>query len=80
MWLKLAKIDQKLKKKFEKSHFFTVFVQTCLCVPQPDEKCENCRKSSKIGQFWPILATFYEFKSRFEKVGKASPGNLFSIF
>jgi hypothetical protein len=24
-------------------------------------------KSLKIGQFLPILATFYEFKSRFEK-------------
>jgi hypothetical protein len=28
---------------------------------------KNCRKRTKIGQFWSILATFYEFKSRFEK-------------
>jgi hypothetical protein len=42
------------------------------CVQRP-EKCENNQKSSKIGQFFPILATFYQFKKNVkiaEKVQK----------
>jgi hypothetical protein len=54
MWLKLAKIG--------KNRIFDILTVNlfCLgCVPRP-EKCENSRKSSKLGQFLPILATFYQ--------------------
>jgi hypothetical protein len=59
---------------FEKVLIFIVFVQNCLgCVPRP-EKCEKLSKKfenrlilAHFVQIWPILATFYEFKSRFEK-------------
>jgi hypothetical protein len=40
-----------------------------------------CRfRKHQIGQFLPILATFYEFLNHvLKKVGRASSGNLFSI-
>jgi hypothetical protein len=76
MWLKLAKIDQKWNFSIflKKSHFVIVFVQNCMgCVPR-SEKCEKLSKKfenrlilANFVQIWPILATFYEFKSRFEK-------------
>jgi hypothetical protein len=66
-----AEVDQKWNFSvfFLKSHLLTVMV--CWCVPRP-EKRENSCKSLKIGQFLSIFATFYEFKSRFEKLMKSS--------
>jgi hypothetical protein len=66
MWLKL-----KFSIFFEKVSFFIVFVQNCLwCVPR-HEKYEKLPKKfenwSILANCWPIWATFYEFKSRFEK-------------
>jgi hypothetical protein len=63
MWLKLAKIEQKwiFFYFFRKVSFLNVIVLKL------SEKHENSRKSLKIGQLLPILATFYEFKSHFEK-------------
>jgi hypothetical protein len=40
---------------------------------------KKAEQSLKICQFWPILATFYEFKSHFEKVGRRSSDDLLKI-
>jgi hypothetical protein len=35
------------------------------CVPRHEKRENSNKKSLKIGQFLPILATFYEFKITF---------------
>jgi hypothetical protein len=51
---------------FEKSHFITVFILKLSLVSRP-QKRKNSQKSLKISQVLPSFATFYEFKSHFEK-------------
>jgi hypothetical protein len=65
MWLKLAKNDPKIFF-FEKVLFFTVFCIFCKNVLGENSQ----KKFVSFGLFWAILATFYEFKSRFEKSDK----------
>jgi hypothetical protein len=60
MWLKLAKRDQKW------SFFECIRSKTVSgCVPRHEKRENSNKKSLKIGQFLPILATFYEFKITF---------------
>jgi hypothetical protein len=62
-WQKMTKNG--IFRFFEKVLFFTVFVlrmsQMCFTTWKTWKK--QVWKSVKFGQFWPILATFYEFKS-----------------
>jgi hypothetical protein len=69
MWLKLAKNDQKLI--FEKVIFDYIRCKNVFHdlknVKNSPKKFENQSILTNFDQFWPILAVFYEFKSRFEK-------------
>jgi hypothetical protein len=69
MWLKLAKIVQKWNFSIflKNLNFLRNRTKTVSNVFHDLKNVKIAAKSLKIGQFLPILATFYEFKSRFEK-------------
>jgi hypothetical protein len=69
LWLKLAKLTKnEIFGFFFKSPIFECnYSKAVRDVFHDLKNVKIAEKSLKIGQFLPILATVYEFKSRFEK-------------